>query len=111
MSEYDGVGFTIQSAKFQQFQVAMRLQAGVSSNVRSNAYVRVECRGLELIRHFVRDAETLVVVDLYIRCIVCVVRNDFKDLTRLGHKLFRAPVLVRCKLSSHVVQTEFSDSA
>ena len=41
--------------------------------------------------------------------IVSVVKIEFKELTRLGHKLFHALVWIMCKLSPDVVQTVFSD--
>ena len=63
----------------------------------------------KLFRLIVCDVQTIVVNYLYVRDIVSVVRNEFKELTRFGHKLSRASVWVLCKLSPDVVQTEFSD--
>ena len=60
-----------------------------------------------LFRLLVSDVQTLVVDYLYVRYIVCVVRNEFKELTRFDHKLFRAHIWVLCKLSPYVVQTEY----
>ena len=63
-------------------------------------------RGLKLFLLLVRDVQTIV-VDLYARCIVSVIRNEFKKLTRFSHKLFCALVWVLCKLFPDVAQTEF----
>ena len=74
-------------------------------------WVPVEYRRLKLFRLLVRDVQTIVVDYLYVRYIVSVVRNEFKELTRLGYKLFRAPVWVMRKFSLGVGQREFSDLA
>ena len=66
-------------------------------------------KSLKLFRLLVRDVQTIVVNYLYIRYIVSVVRNEFKELTKFGHKLFRAPVWVLCLISPDVVQTGLSD--
>ena len=108
MSVYDRVDVTIQSTIFQPLQVVVPLQSGTSGDVRSNDDVRVQCRSLKLFRLLVCDVHTFVVNYMYIRYIVSVVRNEFKERTRFGHKLFRAPVWVLYKLSPDIVQTEFS---
>ena len=75
MSVYDRVSVALQTAICQKIQIAIQLQSNVSSAVRSNDDVRVECRILKLFQLLVCGIQTIVVDDIYVGYIVSVIRN------------------------------------
>ena len=75
MYVYDRDSVAIQTVICQKLQIAVQLQSSVSSAVRTNDDVRVECRILKLFQLLACGIQTIVVNDMYVGYIVSVIRN------------------------------------